>query len=125
MVWWILAPVAAAAIGWASSQAARRLAPTPALSPASPLRRRVLAVLILADLAAAILTLALVPGLAPRLVTLGLGWSLILLACVDVLALRLPDVLTLPLVLIGLAVGAWTLHAPFSDHLIGAAASAP
>lgn len=51
-----------------------------------------------------------------------LGWGLVLLACVDVLAFRLPNLVTLPLVPAGLA---WGLHGgepPMADRLIGAAA---
>jgi leader peptidase (prepilin peptidase) / N-methyltransferase len=51
-----------------------------------------------------------------------LGWALILLACVDVLALRLPDLATLPLVAAGLAWGLQWREPPLADRLIGAAA---
>jgi leader peptidase (prepilin peptidase)/N-methyltransferase len=52
----------------------------------------------------------------------GLGWALLTLAWIDWRHLRLPDVLTLPLLLAGLA-ATW-LEAPedLTDHAIGAAA---
>ena len=56
------------------------------------------------------------------LALLAAGWTLGLLAAVDVVALRLPDVLTLPLGLAGLLVGPWLLGTPLVDHLIGAVA---
>ena len=50
------------------------------------------------------------------------GWALALLAVVDLLALRLPDAVTLPLGLAGLLAGPWALGTPRLDHVIGAAA---
>lgn len=51
-----------------------------------------------------------------------LGWALVLLACIDVLAFRLPDLATLPLIAAGLAWGLDQPAPPFADRLIGAAA---
>jgi leader peptidase (prepilin peptidase)/N-methyltransferase len=48
-------------------------------------------------------------------VTCGLGWTLVALAAIDARHFVLPDLLTLPLGLAGLAV-AWTLH---PEHLVG------
>jgi len=50
------------------------------------------------------------------------GWVLAVLAVVDVLAFRLPDGLTLPLGIAGLIMGPKLSGAPWTDHLIGAAA---
>jgi leader peptidase (prepilin peptidase)/N-methyltransferase len=64
-------------------------------------------------------------ALAPQnglIATLALGWTLTLLGCIDVLAFRLPDVITLPLMVSGLLLGPALLATPFEDHLIGAVA---
>jgi leader peptidase (prepilin peptidase)/N-methyltransferase len=53
---------------------------------------------------------------------LAAGWTLGLLAVVDVLALRLPDIVVLPLGLAGLLLGPRLTGAPWADHAIGAAA---
>jgi leader peptidase (prepilin peptidase)/N-methyltransferase len=54
--------------------------------------------------------------------SLALGWTLLALAAIDVRHHLLPDVLTLPLILAGLAV-AWLIEpARLADHVIGAAA---
>lgn len=60
------------------------------------------------------------PVLAASLV---LGWSLMVLAAVDVAALRLPDLITLPLTAAGLLL-AWLLPAAdgWPDHLAGSVA---
>jgi leader peptidase (prepilin peptidase)/N-methyltransferase len=57
---------------------------------------------------------------APLWIDCGLGWSLLTLAWIDWRHLRLPDVLTLPLLLAGLAV-TWVM-APedMTDHAVGA-----
>jgi len=49
-----------------------------------------------------------------------LGWVLLALAIVDLQTWRLPDLLTLPLLLAGLAVGAWLTPDELLDHLLGA-----
>jgi leader peptidase (prepilin peptidase)/N-methyltransferase len=51
-----------------------------------------------------------------------LGWTLLALALIDFRCQRLPDFLTLPLLLAGLAVGAAAWPAALTDHAIGAAA---
>lgn len=53
---------------------------------------------------------------------LGLGWMLTCLATIDVLAFRLPDALTLPLLAAGLVVSLGLPGAPILDHMIGALA---
>jgi leader peptidase (prepilin peptidase)/N-methyltransferase len=54
--------------------------------------------------------------------TLLLGWLLLILATVDFLVLRLPDLLTLPLTAIGLLLSLWLPDRNPIAHLIGAAA---
>src|SRR5689334_20682973 len=54
--------------------------------------------------------------------TLALGWTLLTLGIVDLIAFRLPDVLTLPLAASGLLLSLWLPdHDPLA-HLVGAAA---
>jgi len=54
--------------------------------------------------------------------TFVLGWVLLTLATIDALALRLPDILTLPLVAAGLLLSWWLPDAPLIAHAIGAVA---
>jgi leader peptidase (prepilin peptidase)/N-methyltransferase len=54
--------------------------------------------------------------------SLGLAWSLICLAAVDLAVYRLPDSLTLPLLAIGLAVAFLLPGRPWLSHLVGAVA---
>lgn len=49
-----------------------------------------------------------------------LGWALLLLATVDALALRLPDILTLPLIAAGLAASWWLPDHDFAGHAVAA-----
>jgi leader peptidase (prepilin peptidase)/N-methyltransferase len=51
-----------------------------------------------------------------------LGWTLLLLAAIDWRVLLLPDVLTLPLMIAGLAVAFFVSPETWPDHLIGAVA---
>jgi len=76
--------------------------------------------MIAADIAVAACGAALAPHGA-LIMTVVLGWTLALLACIDVLALRLPDLVTLPLMVAGLLLGPPLLATPFDDRLIGAA----
>ena len=55
-------------------------------------------------------------------VSCGLGWTLLTLAVIDARHLLLPDVLTLPLLIAGLAVAACTDRAALHEHAIGAVA---
>jgi leader peptidase (prepilin peptidase)/N-methyltransferase len=52
----------------------------------------------------------------------GLGWTLLVLATVDALALRLPDILTLPLIAAGLVVSWFLPERDLLGHAIGAVA---
>jgi leader peptidase (prepilin peptidase)/N-methyltransferase len=54
--------------------------------------------------------------------SLALGWLLTALTAVDVASFRLPDVLTGPMLLLGLLVSAALPGRPILDHMIGAAA---
>jgi leader peptidase (prepilin peptidase) / N-methyltransferase len=51
----------------------------------------------------------------------GLGWALLVLAWIDWDAFILPDVITLPLVLAGLAATAWLEAERLTDHAVAAA----
>ncbi|MEI9932274.1 MAG: A24 family peptidase [Rhizomicrobium sp.] len=58
---------------------------------------------------------------APLLaVSCALGWTLLVLAAVDVLAFRLPDVLTLPLMAAGLGVSWWLPERDILGHAVAA-----
>jgi leader peptidase (prepilin peptidase)/N-methyltransferase len=59
-------------------------------------------------------TAALLPGVA-------FGWTLLLLAIIDSKTMRLPDSITLPLLLAGLATAALLVPAELAGHLLGAA----
>jgi len=62
---------------------------------------------------------AILYSLEPLLITLLLGWALLCLAYIDVAVLRLPDLLTLPLLLAGLGVTA-ALHQNLVEHGLSA-----
>jgi len=64
----------------------------------------------------------IMPSPALLAVTCVLGWTLLTLSIVDVLALRLPDVLTLPLTAMGLIVSWFLPERDVLGHAIGAAA---
>lgn len=55
-------------------------------------------------------------------VTCVLGWMLMTLAVIDIRHMILPNVLTLPLLAIGLAVAAWLDEARVAEHVVGAIA---
>ena len=54
--------------------------------------------------------------------TLCLGWALVCLAAIDLAALRLPDIITLPLIIAGLVAAVFLPGAPIAEHAAGAAA---
>jgi leader peptidase (prepilin peptidase)/N-methyltransferase len=54
--------------------------------------------------------------------SLGLAWTLVCLAAIDLTAYRLPDVLTLPLAAAGLGVALVLPGRPLPDHVAGALA---
>ncbi len=53
-------------------------------------------------------------------VSCGLGWGLLTLSLIDLRCYRLPDFLTLPILLAGLGVTAFAWPAELPDHLLGA-----
>jgi len=61
------------------------------------------------------------PTTALLAISCALGWTLLVLAAVDVLAFRLPDILTLPLGVAGLAVAQWLPDRDLVGHAVGAA----
>ena len=66
--------------------------------------------------------LAGAPGPADLAAACVLGWTLAALALTDLARLRLPDVLTLPLLALGLAEAAWRAPWALGDRLAGAVA---
>lgn len=54
-------------------------------------------------------------------ISCALGWLLLVLATVDALAFRLPDILTLPLIGIGLAVAEWAPDHDLLGHIVATA----
>lgn len=80
----------------------------------------------LAALLVAALAVAIATGRAAGLVWLWagcvLGWTVLSLACIDLRCLRLPDVLTLPLLLLGLLATGWLDPDSLADHAAAAAA---
>ena len=99
-------------VGWAATLAARRLAGTDAPTYA-------VMIAVEAGLALSVVLAAPAPAVAPLLLA---GWALGLMAVVDLLSLRLPDLITLPLGLAGLYFGPRLLATPLLDHVIGALA---
>ncbi len=61
-----------------------------------------------------------VPQGAVLIVSLLLSWFLLTLAVIDFLVFRLPDVLTLPLLLVGLAMAWFMPDMQLAEHVIGA-----
>jgi leader peptidase (prepilin peptidase)/N-methyltransferase len=114
-----IAIVLGAGLGLASSRVAGRLAPEASPPPAA------LMAAVAAAMAAAWLA-------APSPAGIALGLALLILVAVDLAAMRLPDVVTLPSIAAGLAVAAWSLRGPspapmfspdaLASHAAGAAA---
>lgn len=103
--------VAAIPAGWGSTRLVRRFAPSgPPVWP-----------LIAADLLVAFGAAA--AGGLPAEIVAGalLGWALVLLAAIDVLVLRLPDAVTLPLAAVGVIAGLWTTAPGAFERLVSAA----
>ena len=53
--------------------------------------------------------------------SLGLAWTLVCLALIDFISMRLPDLFTLPMLAAGLAIAFLLPAAPVADHLAGTA----
>ena len=75
----------------------------------------------LAAVAVAAVAVAICPDAATLLCGCGLGWTLLALAWIDWETFTLPDVLTLPLVLAGLAATFWLTPESLTDHAAAAA----
>ena len=75
----------------------------------------------LAAVAVAVVAIVVCPDAATLLCGCGLGWTLLALAWIDWDAFILPDVLTLPLVLAGLATTFWLEPETLTDHAAAAA----
>jgi leader peptidase (prepilin peptidase)/N-methyltransferase len=78
------------------------------------------AVLVVATSAAFAWGAAVVPAGWILAASLGLAWILICLSAIDAMVFRLPDALTLPLIVAGLAASFLLPGAPILDHLAGA-----
>jgi leader peptidase (prepilin peptidase)/N-methyltransferase len=85
----------------------------------TPIGRQHLAVE-LAAIAVALWAMTVDAQPAPLWIDCGLGWSLLTLAWIDWRHFRLPDVLTLPLLLTGLAVTWLVAPEAMTDHALGA-----
>jgi leader peptidase (prepilin peptidase)/N-methyltransferase len=83
--------------------------------------RRLFLTLMSASVAVAIWAALVIPPTWLLLATLLLGWILCVLSAVDLLVLRLPDVITLPLVAAGLLVSVWLPDHDPLGHAVGAA----
>ncbi len=88
------------------------------MSPSRP--RKFVPVAILGAVVVAAWAALVTPGGVVLALSLGLGWTLLALAAVDVAVLRLPDALTLPLLAAGLAATSLLPGRPLADHLAGA-----
>jgi leader peptidase (prepilin peptidase)/N-methyltransferase len=110
-LWGAAAVAAAVPAGWGAALAGRRLAG----SAQPPVALMIAIEALLAASAAEFGPLQALPAL------LVAGWLLGLLAVVDVLAFRLPDLLTAPLAVAGLLAGPRLLGQPLMDHVVGAA----
>jgi leader peptidase (prepilin peptidase)/N-methyltransferase len=107
-----------AACGWLGALAARRLAEGGVESGSRPSTAMSGGCALLFAWAWAVTPLG--PVLAASLL---LGWSLMVLAAVDVAVLRLPDLITLPLTAVGLLLAWWLPAADgWADHLAGSVA---
>ncbi|MHB8528960.1 MAG: prepilin peptidase [Caulobacteraceae bacterium] len=105
------AAVAAAPAGVLSAWIARRLA-----KEGLPIAAFILATVVVFVWAA-----LLSPSTLVLAFSLILGWTLVLLAMIDVVCLRLPDLVTLPLIAVGLLVAILLPGRTLASHLLGAA----
>ena len=112
----IVLALALLAVGPAAWLARRATAPY--AEPPAPPARLPIAIALAGVFAWAALTAP--PGWILAL-SLGLGWTLVCLAAIDLTSFRLPDPFTLPLLAAGLAVSAGLPGRPILDHLAGAA----
>lgn len=114
----ILVPVLCAIVALPAGGLAAALARPYAAAP-SPVRLPVV-------MAATILAFAWAGLVMPPdwrlLAGLGLGWTLVCLATIDLIAFRLPDIFTLPLLVSGVATALVLPGRPILEHGIGAVA---
>jgi leader peptidase (prepilin peptidase)/N-methyltransferase len=110
----VLAAVAGAPAGWLAWRVVR------GYQADRPAPR--VAVMLLATAAAFAWATMIVPPGWTLAASLVLAWVLVCLAAIDAIVFRLPDILTLPLILAGLAVSFLLPDAPVIDHLAGAIA---
>ena len=78
--------------------------------------------LMIASVAVAIWAALVIPPTWLLLAALMLGWTLCMLSAIDLLAFRLPDILTLPLLVVGLLLCFWLPDHDPLGHAAGAAA---
>jgi leader peptidase (prepilin peptidase)/N-methyltransferase len=76
--------------------------------------------MIAASIALGVWAVLVMPTFPLLAISCALGWVLLLLATVDALAFRLPDILTLPLLAAGLAVSWWLPNGDLLGHSIAA-----
>ncbi len=110
----VLSAIAAIPAGWLAAALARPYAGAPS-SVRPPV---VMAATILAFTWAGVV----MPADWRLLAGLGLGWGLVCLATIDLIAFRLPDIFTLPLLVSGLAAALALPGRPILEHGIGALA---
>jgi len=110
MIHFAIIALAAIPAGAAATLAARRLAET-----AAPPAWLLIVLSIMLGLWAA----AVIPWGVLLAVTCLLGWMLLVLAAVDALAFRLPDMLNLPLIALGIAVSNLLPQPDVMGHVIG------
>lgn len=108
----IWAPIAALPAGWVIARLAARYRDGGWAAPPAPLITVTAAVFLWAAWVA--------PAGWILALSLGLGWTLLCLAAIDLAAFRLPDVFTLPLLAAGLAASVLLPGRPFLGHLAGA-----
>lgn len=84
-------------------------------------RAMLLPAMVLGSVAVAVMSILVVPAPWLAATTFGLGFVLLMLATIDALALRLPDILTLPLAAAGLLLSWWLPDSPLISHAVGAA----
>ena len=113
-IWIMVVGVAALPSGWLAARIAQAYADPPGRPANAALIATTLAVFVWAAIAT--------PAGPILAATLVLGWALVASAAVDLVSFRLPDPLTLPLLVSGLALSFLLPGAPVLEHVAGAAA---
>ena len=109
----VVTPLAAPPSAWIAARLTERFA-APGATPGG--RSIALAMIITFAWAALV-----APSIGVLFASLGLGWTLVCLARIDLVSFRLPDLFTLPLLGAGLAISTTLPDRPIIDHLVGAA----